>query len=64
MSGEAILYRQRADAERKGAEATSLPQRREQHMRSADAWEGMAQKLDVVAEHALTNAKAKAALLS
>ena len=40
--------------------ATSLPQRREQHERSALAWDGMAQKLEYTAATALVNAKAKA----
>lgn len=60
MAGEAVMYRERAEQERTAAAATNLPQRREQHLRSAEAWEAMAQKLDTTAEHALVNARAKA----
>ena len=60
MAGEAAMYRERARAERTAAEATNLPNRREQHLRSAEAWEGMAQKLDHVAQQAIANAQAKA----
>ena len=56
------MYRARAQTEREAAGATNLPQRREQHLRSAEAWESMAQKLDTVAEHAIVNARAKAEL--
>ena len=62
MAGEAAMYRERAQAEREAAAATSLPLRREQHLRSAEAWESMAAKLDSVAQHAAVNAKAKAEL--
>ena len=60
MTSESLIYRKRADAERLAAEATNLPQRREQHLRSAEAWDSMAQKLEFTAERALTNARAKA----
>lgn len=49
-----------AKVEREAAAATSLPQRRALHLRSAEAWEAMAQKLNTVAAHAVVNAAAKA----
>ena len=60
MTAESVTYRQRAQAERAAAYATDLPLRREQHLRSAEAWDAMAQKIELTAEKALVNAKAKA----
>jgi hypothetical protein len=60
MSLESDVYRKRAEAERAAAEATNLPNRREQHLRSAEAWEAMAQKIEFTAEKALVNAAARA----
>lgn len=43
------FYRSRAAAERAAADTTRLPHARERHLRAAEVWEAMADKLDHVA---------------
>lgn len=51
------IYRKRAEAERVAAAATNLPNHREQLLRSAEAWERIAQKIEFTAEKAKVNSK-------
>ena len=59
MTAESDTYRLRAQAEREAAAASPLPLRKDQHLRSAEAWDGMAEKIEFTAEKALVNARAK-----
>jgi len=56
------IYLANADAQRAAAEKTSLVNRREMHLRSAETWESMAAAVRDTAGRALVNEAAKAAM--
>jgi hypothetical protein len=56
---ELETYRANAEADRAAAAATNLPQRREQLLCSAEAWDARADKIAFTAEKAAVTAKAK-----
>ena len=55
------IYRANAAAQRDAAQKTPLPNRREMHVRSAMAWEAMAEGAEDTVAKAAVNAAAKAA---
>ena len=54
------IYSANAAAQRTAAQATQLANRREMHLRSAEAWDAMAAAVRDTAKRALVNEAAKA----